>query len=53
MVSKLGYETVAEGVETKEQYEYMKQVGCDVTQGYLLGKPMPAEDIEQLLIRLL
>ncbi|HKM34363.1 MAG TPA: bifunctional diguanylate cyclase/phosphodiesterase [Lachnospiraceae bacterium] len=53
MVSKLGYESVAEGVETKEQFDYMKQVGCDVIQGYLLGKPMPAEDIEQLLIRLL
>lgn len=53
MVSKLGYESVAEGVETKEQYDYLKQVGCDVIQGYLLGKPMPAEDIEQLLIRLL
>lgn len=53
MVSKLGYESVAEGVETKEQFDYMKQVGCDVIQGYLLGKPMPAEEIEQLLIRLL
>lgn len=53
MVSRLGYESVAEGVETQEQFDYMKQIGCDVIQGYFLGKPMPAEDIEQLLIKLL
>lgn len=53
MVDKLGYETVAEGVETEEQFGYMKQIGCDIIQGYLLGKPMPAEEIEKLLITLL
>ena len=29
MVKKLGYETVAEGVETQEQYEYLKDIECD------------------------
>ena len=53
MVNKLGYETVAEGVETKEQMDYMKNIGCDMIQGYFLGKPVPAEDIEKLLIELL
>ena len=53
MVNRLGYESVAEGVETKEQLDYMKKIGCDVIQGYYLAKPMPAEDLEQLLIRLL
>ena len=53
MVSKLGYETVAEGVETEEQFDYMKQIGCDIIQGYLLGRPVPADDIEQMLIGLL
>lgn len=53
MVNRLGYESVAEGVETKEQLAYMEQIGCDVIQGYLLGKPMPAKEIEQLLIKLL
>lgn len=53
MVNRLGYESVAEGVETKEQLVYMEKIGCDVIQGYLLGKPMPAEEIEQLLIKLL
>lgn len=53
MVDKLGYETVAEGVETEEQFCYMKQIGCDIIQGFLLGKPMPADEIEKLLIKLL
>ena len=53
MVNKLGFETVAEGVETKGQYEYLRDIGCDVIQGYLLGRPMPSEEIEKLLIHLL
>lgn len=53
MVSKLGYETVAEGVEEEIQYQYLKNIGCDIIQGFLLGKPMPGEEIDNLLIRLL
>lgn len=53
MVHKLGYESIAEGIETKEQYHYMKQVGCDIIQGYYYGKPMAAEEIEKLLIEAL
>lgn len=49
MVKKLGYETVAEGVETEEQYQYLRNIECDNIQGYLLGKPMPAKDIEQVI----
>lgn len=49
MVKKLGFETVAEGVETEEQYEYLKKIECDNIQGFLLGKPMPAEEIVSLL----
>lgn len=49
MAKRLGFETVAEGVETEEQYEYMKEIGCDCIQGYLLGKPMPKNDIERLI----
>lgn len=51
MVRKLGFETVAEGVETQEQYDYLKGIDCDNIQGFLLGKPMKAEDIEELLMR--
>lgn len=53
MIHKLGYESVAEGVEDKEQYEYLKNNGCDVIQGYLLGKPMTAQEIDRLLMQLL
>ena len=53
MVHKLGYESIAEGIETKEQLEYLQQIGCDVIQGYLLGKPMDPEEIEALIENLL
>ena len=49
MVKKLGYETIAEGVETEEQYQYLTEIDCDNIQGYLLGEPMPSDQIEELL----
>lgn len=49
MVKRLGYETVAEGVETKEQFEYLKSIECDNIQGYFLGRPMPPDQVEKLL----
>ena len=50
MVKKLGLETVAEGVETQEQYDYLKRIECDNIQGFLTGKPMTKTDIEKLLM---
>ena len=41
--------TVAEGVETKEQYEFLKESGCDVIQGYYFSKPLPVDDFSKLL----
>ncbi len=49
MVKKLGCETVAEGVETPEQLAYLQGVNCDNIQGFLLGRPMPASEIDKLL----
>lgn len=49
MVKKLGFETIAEGVETEEQYHYLNEIDCDNIQGYFLGKPMPSDKIENLL----
>ena len=51
MVKKLGYETVAEGVEKQDQYEYLRDIDCDTIQGFLLGKPVSSEEIEKLIIQ--
>ncbi|MCL2052743.1 MAG: bifunctional diguanylate cyclase/phosphodiesterase [Lachnospiraceae bacterium] len=50
MVKKLGFETIAEGVETEEQYTYLESIGCDGIQGYYLNQPMPAQDIEKKVL---
>ncbi len=49
MVKKLGFETIAEGVETEEQFRYLQEISCDIMQGYYLGKPVTAKEIEELL----
>lgn len=53
MVKKLGFETVAEGVECEEQFDYLASIGCDCIQGFLMGKPMTGTDIEDLLNHLI
>ena len=40
---------VAEGVETREQLDLLKHYGCDMAQGYLLGRPAPQDMISQML----
>lgn len=42
-------ETIAEGVEFEGQAEILKRMGCDYIQGYLYGKPMPADEFERRL----
>ncbi len=41
MASRIGIETLAEGVETDEQYSFLKEIGCEKVQGFLFGKPLP------------
>jgi EAL domain-containing protein (putative c-di-GMP-specific phosphodiesterase class I) len=36
---------VAEGVETEEQFAYLSQRGCDLVQGFLFSRPVPAADV--------
>jgi len=45
----LGKLVVAEGVETVEQLRLLRALGCDAMQGFLLGRPMPAEDVPAYL----
>ena len=45
----LGMAIVVEGVETEEQYTYLKTLDCDFAQGYYLSKPLPNEEFEELL----
>ncbi|WP_407115948.1 EAL domain-containing protein [Bradyrhizobium sp. LMG 9283] len=47
----LGKTTTAEGVETKEQLDILREEGCAETQGYYFSRPMPASDIPRMLRR--
>lgn len=49
MVKALGFESIAEGVEEEQQYKYLHAIGCDVIQGYLFGKPLPPEELEEVI----
>ena len=44
MIHELGYQVLCEGIETEEQYQLLKNMGCDEGQGYYFGKPMPTEE---------
>lgn len=44
MAKLLGIHTLTEGVETKEQFEFLKDIGCEKIQGYYFGKPKPVEE---------
>ncbi|MDE7099189.1 MAG: EAL domain-containing protein, partial [Ruminococcus sp.] len=41
--------TIAEGIENPEQEEILRKAGCDYGQGYLYGKPMPAQKLEEFM----
>ena len=44
-----GLEVVAEGVETQEQFELLREINCDYQQGFLIAKPMPLSELETWL----
>ena len=48
MAKRLGIDLIAEGVETVEQADMLKELGCKDMQGYLFFKPLPVEDFEKL-----
>lgn len=49
MADKLSIKTIAEGVETREQFELLKALGCHMVQGYFIGRPADAESVQQML----
>ena len=49
MAKELKLTTIAEGVETKEQRDYLLEKGCDIIQGYYYAKPMPEEEFEEYM----
>ena len=44
MAKDIGIHTLAEGVETEEQFVYLRNIGCEKVQGYYFGKPLPYTD---------
>ena len=49
LAKQLSLKTVVEGVETKEQFEFLRDCGCDMIQGYYFSKPVDAAEYERLL----
>ena len=49
MARSLRLKVVAEGVETQEQFDFLRAQGCDAMQGYFFSKPLPADKILNLL----
>ncbi|MCC0784153.1 EAL domain-containing protein [Clostridioides sp. ES-S-0108-01] len=49
MAKAINIEVICEGVETYEQVEFLKEIGCDKVQGYLFAKPMPLDEFENHL----
>lgn len=45
----MGFKVISEGVEKDTQFQTLKDIGCDLIQGYIWGKPMPAEQAEKLI----
>ena len=51
LAANLGLRPVAEGVETKDQLERLRELGCDQAQGYLFARPLPPNDVPKALER--
>ena len=47
LAHKLGLQSVGEGVETEEEWELLRGLGCNIAQGYLVSKPMPSDQVPE------
>ena len=48
LAKDLGLHTLTEGVETEEQFEFLRSIGCEIVQGYLFGRPLPLAESTSL-----
>ena len=46
----MGFEVISEGVEDTEQLETLREIGCDLIQGYIWGKPLPPEEAAKVVM---
>ncbi|MDI1252222.1 EAL domain-containing response regulator [Thermomonas sp.] len=51
LAHKLGLTTVAEGVESIEDWQMLAEIGCDIAQGYLIGRPVPGSELQAAIGR--
>ncbi len=49
LAEALGLSVTGEGIETNVQHEQLREMGCDRGQGYLFARPLPADELTQLL----
>ena len=49
LARRLGMQSVAEGVETEDDWHLLREIGCDLAQGYFIGRPMASEDLPRWL----
>ena len=52
LADNLGFDTVAEGVETEAQREVLERLGCSQAQGYLFARPVPASEFVRIALAL-
>lgn len=46
LAHKIGAQTVAEGIETTDQLDFLREMGCDLVQGYVFSRPLPIPAFE-------
>ena len=51
LARSFGVPTIAEGVETAEQFTELKAMGCDIIQGYYFSRPLPADEFEKFFAK--
>ena len=52
LCKKMKINTIAEGIETEEQFKLIKELGVNEAQGFLFSKPIPLDDFEKMYLKL-